>query len=149
MISRFVENIPTPNLLLGLAGLIPFWVLAFIGVFADASLSEIALKTQIAYGAVILSFLGGIHWGMAVKNLEEATWLRMSWGITLPLIGWGSLFISTIYALILLGLSLFVSLIVDLQFTIPKKEYSWFRVLRIILSAGAISALFFVILFIS
>ena len=149
MISRFVENIPTPNLLLGLAGLIPFWVLAFIGVFADASLSEIALKTQIAYGAVILSFLGGIHWGMAVKNLEEATWLRMSWGITLPLIGWGSLFISTIYALILLGLSLFVSLIVDLQFTIPKKEYSWFRVLRITLSAGAISALFFVILFIS
>jgi hypothetical protein len=48
MISRKIKAIPSPNFLLGFAGLIPFWGLAFIVVLADDPASSRALKAKIA-----------------------------------------------------------------------------------------------------
>jgi hypothetical protein len=143
MIFRITRTIPLPNYILGLAGLIPFWGLTFIVIFAEKSLSFSALKLQIAYGAVILSFLGGIHWGIAVHSIEKATWPRMGWGIILSLVGWGAIFIPHIYSLVLLGLALISALVVDLQLVDNYSEGAWYRTLRFILSFGAISALLF------
>ena len=48
---------------LGFAGLIPFFVL-MLGVWlADDSWVNDFVRGQLAYGIVILSFLGGVHWG--------------------------------------------------------------------------------------
>ena len=43
---------------LGLAGLVPFWVAALAVVFAEGEVEAAALRAQVAYGAVILTFLG-------------------------------------------------------------------------------------------
>ena len=143
MISRIIKAIPFPNYVLGLAGLIPFWGLAFVVVFAEKSLSFSALKLQIAYGAIILSFLGGIHWGIAVQSIEKATWSRMGWGIILSLVGWGAIFTPHIYSIAILGMALFSALVVDLKLVDNYSEGAWYRTLRFILSFGAISALLF------
>ena len=48
---------------LGYLGLIPFVSLAAAAVFAPTSLRGLASDALLAYGATILSFLGGIYWG--------------------------------------------------------------------------------------
>ena len=112
-------------------------------VFADESQNFIALKLLIAYGAIILSFLGGIHWGIAIQKIENATWPRMGWGIILSLVGWGAIFIPHIYSLAIIGLALLSALVVDLKLIDKYSEGSWYRTLRLILSFGAISAVLF------
>ncbi len=65
---------PKVPLWLGLAGLVPFVALslaislgATIPPFADADAMRVAL---VGYGVVILSFLGGVRWGVAL-GLEK------------------------------------------------------------------------------
>jgi hypothetical protein len=61
---------PKVPLWLGLAGLIPFVALSLslafgvtLPLFADADTMRVAL---VGYGVVILSFLGGVRWGVAL-----------------------------------------------------------------------------------
>ena len=58
---RNILNIPKAACLLGFAGLIPFFTAAAIGLVGAIPLHDISLKALLAYGAVILSFLGGIR----------------------------------------------------------------------------------------
>ena len=147
MISKSIQSIPSPNKILGFAGLIPFWGLAFIVVFTDDPTSLSALKAQIAYGAIILSFLGGIHWGIAVKSVEKATWPRMSWGVILSLIGWSAIFIPPLFSITVLGLGLTLAIFVDLYLVDNFTKILWFEALRLVLSIGAIAALLFIFLY--
>jgi hypothetical protein len=50
---------------LGYSGLIPFAAAAVLVAAGDARTSQAALDGFLVYGAVILSFLGGIRWGAA------------------------------------------------------------------------------------
>lgn len=67
-------SFPKTPLLLGLGGLVPFVVLSAalaagisLPMFADADSMRIAL---VGYGVVILSFLGGVRWGLAIKETD-------------------------------------------------------------------------------
>lgn len=78
---------------LGFAGLIPF-LLMMVGVWmADVSWMDDFIKGQLAYAIVILSFLGGIHWGAALlcPSLSESEAKKaLAWGVTPSLIAWGA-----------------------------------------------------------
>ncbi len=92
---------------LGYAGVIPF-LLMMLGVwFADASWLDDFVKGQLAYAIVILSFLGGIHWGavMLCPTLPEADAKKaLAWGVTPSLIAWSStLFGGFGFALLMAG----------------------------------------------
>ena len=81
------------TLQLGYAGLIPF-LLMMLGVWlADVSWMDDFVKGQLAYAIVILSFLGGLHWGAAMlcPGLSERDMKKaLSWGVTPSLIAWSS-----------------------------------------------------------
>ncbi len=92
---------------LGYAGLIPF-LLMMTGVwFAEASWIGDFVKGQLAYGIVILSFLGGIHWGAALlcpelpeKEMKKA----LCWGVTPSVIAWSAtLFAGVGFAVLMAG----------------------------------------------
>ena len=51
---------------MGLAGLLPFAVSALGSFAAPDSWQGFAERALIAYGAVILGFLGAVHWGLAL-----------------------------------------------------------------------------------
>ena len=57
---------PLLAIVLGVAGLIPFIVCGLGAVSVDAVSSARMMTALIGYGAVILSFLGGVHWGFAL-----------------------------------------------------------------------------------
>ncbi len=78
---------------LGFAGLIPF-ALMLLGVWlTDPSWLGVFVRAQLAYGIVILSFLGGIHWGAAMLCAELSvadTKQALLWSVTPSLIAWSA-----------------------------------------------------------
>jgi len=67
MNTQTASRIPTVPALLGYAGVLPFAALALAVLFGQGERPELALRGFLAYGAVILSFLGGIRWGAAAR----------------------------------------------------------------------------------
>ena len=79
--------------LLGFAGLSPFFLMMAGTWLADPSWLNDFVRGQLAYGIVILSFLGGVHWGAAMmcSDLSLAdTKLALLWGVTPSLIAWSA-----------------------------------------------------------
>ncbi len=85
---------------LGIAGLVPFIVL---GIAALAAINPVSanhyLLALIAYGGVVLAFLGGVHWGFVLHPVlpegmtpdarRDAT--RLGLGVLPSLIAWAAL----------------------------------------------------------
>lgn len=64
--AEWQPELPAPAVILGAAGLIPFLLLTGLwltGVGAEAAVARGAL---LAYSIAILSFLGAVHWGLAM-----------------------------------------------------------------------------------
>jgi len=57
--------IPAAAKLLGYAGVLPFGAFALVHVFGSGSIEAHAERAFLLYGGLILSFLGGIRWGVA------------------------------------------------------------------------------------
>ncbi len=93
---------PRIPLLLGLGGITPFvglslaLVLGFnLPVFEDLDSVRVAL---VGYGVVILSFLGGVRWGLAIKESEAGDGKAnrdFIVSVIPPLIGWFAWFQSS------------------------------------------------------
>jgi hypothetical protein len=82
---------------LGQLGLLPFFALAVLAWLpADASIGQLgiarlALLSLVAYAAVILSFLGAVHWGFALHSPSlspPALRRALGWGVVPALLGW-------------------------------------------------------------
>ena len=79
--------------LLGFAGLLPFFLLMLGTIIADTDWIAYFIRGQLAYGMVILSFLGGLHWGAAMICAELSmadTKKALLWGVTPSLIAWSA-----------------------------------------------------------
>lgn len=81
--------IPGPVAWLGYGGLLPFVTLAAVGLLAPTTPWWSA--ALLAYGAVILSFVGALHWGfaMAQSGLSTAERTRcFVWSVVPSLMAW-------------------------------------------------------------
>ncbi|HTR15464.1 MAG TPA: DUF3429 domain-containing protein [Acetobacteraceae bacterium] len=63
--TRKLDFVPV---LLGLAGLIPLLATGLAAVSAGYDQSPAVMLALIGYGALVLSFLGGVHWGLALAD---------------------------------------------------------------------------------
>ena len=127
---------PPPALALGVAGLIPF-VSAPAYMVQMGQFMPLIAQGQLAYGAVILSFLGGVRWGKLVTpgSPIAATWSQFTWSVTPSLIAWPALLMPE---QILANLTVLLGLILSgyLDFKQPGYQ-SWFKGLRILLTSIA------------
>jgi hypothetical protein len=89
------RGLPFPAFWLSLGGLIPFAACAAGAFIGQDSWRGFALAALIAYGAVILAFLGAVHWGLALAASAEAETrharTRLTLGVVPALVGWGAL----------------------------------------------------------
>ena len=101
---------------LGYAGLLPFVFLAMGLWLVGADLHpSVALAMQ-AYGAVIVSFLGGIHWGVGFRNAliaPAAPRVHFIWGVVPSLLAWVAVMMPAHAGLPLLGGVLIGCYVVD------------------------------------
>jgi len=120
---------PKPALWLGAAGALPFLALAAAVPFArDAAQHALA-----AYAATILSFLGGIHWGLAIAQNRDLT-PRLVLSVIPSLVAWVALLLPAPACLLLQAACLAAWLPADLRATRLGQAPAWYPSLRIPLS---------------
>lgn len=132
---------------LGYTGLIPF-VVASICTFlfrGNPELQDLSGTALLAYGAVILSFLGGIRWGTALSEPDKTDQMRQLILSVLPsLLGWLCLLIPEYTpALILLAFGFAGQLYFDLRSAATEQLPAWFGKLRVQLTVGAVVCVLF------
>ena len=98
---------------LGYAGLIPFILLAALMWLVDAELLPFVAIALNGYAAAIVSFLGGVHWGIGFMKGEAAPRFHFWWGVVPSLIAWLALMMPAYAALPLLGLVVVACYAVD------------------------------------
>ena len=104
---------PLPAWVYGLAGLIPFIATAVIARGVRPEWFDLAVMVQVTYAAVILSFLGAVHWGTAMTGRgargdprAASTWQRLGLGVLPALVGWAAVlvFLKTVFTGVALGI---------------------------------------------
>jgi len=95
---------------LGYAGLIPFVAGAALSWQLPAEWRPFTVAALSAYAAVIVSFLGGIHWGIGFR--DGTPWLFV-WGVLPSLVAAAALMLSPRHALSIHALMLLLCYAVD------------------------------------
>ena len=130
--------------ILSLAGYIPFAFLVAALFVLDSQNPQQALVVDAlkAYGAVILSFLGGIRWGLVVRyQSEETTGLTLVLSVVPSLIGWVALFLPVPLAFGLLALGFAAQGAWDALSAQSGEFGLWFARLRTALTLLVVGAL--------
>ena len=104
--------VPPAALALGYGGLLPFVAGAGRDLGADEAGSFYVSMALAAYAATIVSFLGGIHWGLAFRHDAPPT-LLLLWGVLPSLAAWSALLLHPALGLMALGAMLLACLVVD------------------------------------
>jgi len=101
---------------LGWAGILPF-LFSTILVLTNSEFENQARIMGLLYSAVILCFLGPVHWGYLL-NIRKTDNFEWFWGVVTPLLAWLSLGLIVIFewheiSSLLIAVGLIFSLIID------------------------------------
>jgi hypothetical protein len=105
---------------LSYAGLLPFIGLALMVQLAPTPLNYLSAESLAAYGAIITSFMGAVHWGANLHTLgktppgdrweDRNAWI---WGVIPALVAWLALHIYIPVALVILASTLIIQRNID------------------------------------
>jgi Protein of unknown function (DUF3429) len=120
---------------LGYGGLLPFAAGALLVWLVRADTQPYVASGLAAYGALIVSFLGGIHWGLAMRQPLPAARLLL-WGVVPSLLAWPAVMMPPHAGLVVLGLLLLLNYAVDRVLYAEQQVAGWLT-LRFRLSSVA------------
>ncbi len=121
---------------LGYAGLIPFVAGTVLLVGGHVGVREFALEGLIAYAAVILSFMGAVHWGRAMFALSGSDARKAFVISVLPaLAGWVATFLTARLALAILAGAFTLLYFYDRATVGAAGGYDWYLQLRLRLTS--------------
>lgn len=126
---------PRLALLLSLAGALPFIAGAAVLWAGPAAYAPSALQAIITYAAVILSFLGGVHWGFGFRHSAAPASLFV-WGVVPSLLAWVAAIMPAYAGLVVHGAMLLVCYAVDRR-VYPTQGAAHWLTLRFRLSSVA------------
>ncbi len=137
-----IKSVPTAVWFLGLAGLLPFvgltWVLSGAwpgpGIPSLLASREAAVQAQLTYAAIILSFMGGVQWGLAMRapaGQKRDAHLGYVLSVLPALIGWFALILAPPAVALLIMAAAFCALLAfDLLTVRSGVSPSWYPALR-------------------
>ncbi|MCE3002980.1 MAG: DUF3429 domain-containing protein [Xanthomonadaceae bacterium] len=137
------RRIPASALALGLGGVIPFAACAAaLYVLDEARLQAEAAQAMAAYGAVILSFLGGVRWGSALSLPRAQLTPELVLAVIPSLLGWCALLLpGTTQPLLALGLGFAVFGVLDVREGGRGAWPAWYPRLRFVLTLLVLACL--------
>ncbi len=100
------RGLPLLAVALGVAGLVPFIIVGLVAIDSDPTHGQAAVLGLLSYGAVVLSFLGGVHWGFVLEGEREAGERhRLVLGVLPALVGWAAVVVGLLaYPVVGLGI---------------------------------------------
>ncbi|MCJ1443660.1 MAG: hypothetical protein MMC23_004160 [Stictis urceolatum] len=150
-----LREVPREALYIGMAGVLPYLATSLSTVYLawdmnhathtgsgfllDGKTAELLLHTieplQVGYGAVIISFLGAIHWGLEwAKYGGELGYSRYMVGVVAPAIAWPTILLPVEYALIAQFLAFNYLYFVDARASARGAAPPWYSTYRFVLT---------------
>ncbi len=129
---------------LTLAGFVPFAALAIASMVLeiDDPYSGLAVQGLSTYGAVILSFLGGIRWGLVLRQKStESSAMTLILSVVPALVGWSSLFLAIPTVFVVQALAVLTMGVWDYIAGQKGVHEPWFVKLRMTITALVTAAL--------
>lgn len=114
--------------LLGYGGLLPFTGLALLLWLVTPDLTPWVAIALATYAALIASFLGGIHWGVAWLRLErgqDGARGHLAWGVMPSLLAWPGVVMPAHAGLVWLAVVLVICYLVDRKLYPAAGLSSW------------------------
>jgi hypothetical protein len=136
--ARF--ELPAAARMLGDAGLVPFAALAAALWWTEGAAKAQGQAALLAYGAVIVSFLGAVHWGAALAAARRDA-LPYAWSVLPALLAWVAALLPFAWGAPLLSLLLIVCWAADRLLLLREPFGASYLRLRTRLSLGACTAL--------
>lgn len=145
MSSRPEPSMPPPMFaqLLGYSGLIPFLGLSAAAWMVRGAWQAQLLYALLAYGATILSFLGAVHWGLALRDPAAPPRFLLLWGVVPSLLAWIALLWGAAGGLWILAVGLWACFAVDRTVYPRFKAEGWLGMrlaLTVVASLSCIAA---------
>lgn len=141
-VDERARQIPAAALVIGWAGVLPFAAGA-LALWIERPEAASAFLPFLIYAAIILSFLGGVRWGVAMRlsGADRASSLAQS--MVPALIGWtgACLYKLPALAILVLALSHLAAGIADYALAKGGLAPAWYGRLRVQLTAAALIAL--------
>ncbi|MEO1190758.1 MAG: DUF3429 domain-containing protein [Pseudomonadota bacterium] len=136
------QSLPNSARWLGLTGLIPFFAAAVAMLIPPPEIPlSIIIGAQVLYGAVILSFLGGVAWGAAMARGERDL-LPYALAVAPSLVAWFALIlINPFRQAFVLALAFGLLWLVDRYHTKVGRYPQPFFQLRTLLTIGVVASL--------
>jgi hypothetical protein len=142
-VDSFKTIMPPIVAWLGYGGLLPFIALA-AAVWFDGNHSSLWRDALVGYGAVILSFVGALHWGFAMSQSDMTTNLRARsfvWSVVPSLLAWITLLMTLLmtpnYAVMLLVIGFLMHFWQDRRLVQLVNLPAWYLPLRLKLTLVA------------
>ncbi|MCJ1343481.1 hypothetical protein MMC31_001675 [Peltigera leucophlebia] len=150
-----LESVPREAIIIGMAGVLPYlatslstiylaWDINYAafngeGFLLSGKTAELLLHIiepiQIGYGAVIISFLGAIHWGLEwAKYGGVYGYTRYAPGVIAPAVAWPTLLLPIEYALISQFFAFTFLYYADAQAVTKGRAPHWYTTYRFILT---------------
>lgn len=136
------SRVPRIAAILGGLGLLPFLAGALFAIVGGPDGSATALRY---YAAVILSFMGGVHWGLAIADTKGPRSfegkLQLTLSVVPALVAWFALMRPLEASLLLMAFAFLILLVGDMLATLAGEAPAWYPRLRIPLTIGVILSL--------
>ncbi|MEL7542589.1 MAG: DUF3429 domain-containing protein [Pseudomonadota bacterium] len=142
--------IPRTALLLGWAGVLPFAALSVMSVWGDVVTSSRAIGALLNYAAVILGFMSGVQWGIAmltryrdagpgtVNDIPADGW-RMTISVVPALAGFAALLVPSDFCALAILVTSFAALLgFDLLTVQRAAAPAWYGRLRVQLTGAVV-----------
>lgn len=131
------ERFPLPQRArqLAYAGLLPFVLGALLVWLVREDAHPFVVLSLQAYGALIVSFLGGIYWGVAFREVQPSNDLFV-WGVVPALLAWPAVIMPGSAGLVILGVLLLACYAADRRIY-PRHGMAHWLTLRFRLSTVA------------
>lgn len=124
-------------IILGSAGVLPFVLGALAAwILGDSPVGRWSVDATTLYGAVILSFLGGIQWGLILQKPDDQRSLLFL-SVLPALLAWFALLLPDRFTLGVLIVCFPACLILDFRLSLP----AWFRTMRAALTIVVVASL--------
>lgn len=143
MADENIAVLPRSVAWLGYGGLLPFLALAPASLI-DQHHGALWSDALYAYGAIILSFIGALHWGLAMSLPELSERQRsewFTWSVVPALIAWLAVLFSPPLAAPLLVGGFIAHYLQDRRLARQAKLADWYLPLRLRLTSVAVISL--------
>ena len=137
--------IPVVALLLGWAGVLPFAALAVTAISGVPAPAWSVVAALVGYGAIILSFMGGVLWGLEMSQGRSQAVYAVS--IAPALVAVSAMLSSATYGIPLLVCGFSGLLAYDVKYSRSSGAPGWYPILRWQLTAAVIALLAMTLLF--